>query len=616
MKKLMMMMAVTASAFGVWAAQAKSLVASAELAPMAELTPMVTALGTAMNNPLLPAIALGGAQQMLQQNYGRLRNELPLRWQLYVATDELATIKLGDKDPFKGKSGVVLLYPMADNEATLLQKNAKATKGADGTIRLPAGGARKETCWAKFTADGKYCAFAPTAALAEQAVADFTKRPAPKANKKAHLLRVGVREAGLTALATLVQKVQAEQKGELLKLEKSGNKVLADKVAAFSQATSDEQMKLLKTFAGGMLALDLDDNGISIVGGLRRKPGVQVDQAGVTLPVGAFDGMPMGPNFFLACNRLARFASNFANQEGYARQKALLHDLLQSVPALIDAEAAKNKDLQKYSALIKEVVLACDETLLAFAYPQKADWDSLAVGFDAQKRPAVLGGGDVTAAQSELVVVKKFLARLAAAFTRQWPGSQFLVQKDPSTFVVNWGAIIDYVAAETGTNKRPDQVKDIVQFKKTLTGVLGGLTSEITLAAHGQRADFASPGVKVPSAAAGVGEARFLAAVPEAAKARPGAAFYFTPYAFVRDIVLPQVAKFGDKETVQQVQPLLTALPPAEAKGALAGASWYRQDGSIRFLLRLTGDEVKSIGAAVGAVSAAAATDDDDDDDN
>ena len=124
------------------------------------------------------------------------------------------------------------------------------------------------------------------------------------------------------------------------------------------------------------------------------------------------------------------------------------------------------------------------------------------------------------------------------------------------------------------------------------------------------RGETAAPGVKLAS---GKGEARFLAAVPEAAKTRPGAAFYFTPYAFARDVVLPQIVKFGDKETAQQLQALQAALPPAAANGALAGASWYRPDGSIRFLLRLTGDEVKSIGGVVGALSAQGGDDDDDD---
>lgn len=612
MKKLMMMMALTATAAGLFAAPVKkSLVASAELAPFAELTPMATALGTALNNPMLPAIALGGVQQVLMQNFGRLRSELPLRLQLYIAMDEIQKIDFSAKEPLKGKGDAALLYPIADSEAEFLKKHAGAEKAADGTIRLPPGGTRKEESWVKFTPDGKYCAFASTAALAARAADDFAKRPAPKANKQSHLLRFGVREAGLTAIVTILRQVQEQQQKELLKLGKENQGPLAAKFAAFSKGRWQEQSALLSTFAGGVLALDLDDNGISIVGNLRRKPGVQAAEAGVALPAGALESMPMGPNVFLACNRLAKLAGDCVNQEGFARTKALTHDLLQGLAEAVVVEAQKNKDLQKYVELIKEVVLAADEAVGVFAYPQKADWDAMAIGFDAQKRPAVLGGGQVATVATETTAAKKFLTRLAAALVRQWPGSQFLVQKDPDTFVVNWGSIIDFAAKETGATKDPKQMKDVSQVKKTLAGVLGGLSSEISFASNGQRAVFAAPGVKLAS---GKGEARFLAAVPEAAKTRPGAAFYFTPYAFARDVVLPQIVKFGDKETAQQLQALQAALPPAAANGALAGASWYRPDGSIRFLLRLTGDEVKSIGGVMGALSAQGGDDDDDDD--
>lgn len=611
MKKLMLMMALTVTAAGLFAAPAKqSLVASAELAPFAEITPMATALGTAMNNPMLPAIALGGVQQVLMQNYGRLRSELPLRLQFYVATDELQKIDFTVKDPLKGKGDAALLYPIAENEDEFLKKHAGAEKAADGTIRLPPGGSRKEEIWAKFTADGKYCSFASTAALAARAADDFAKRPAAKAGKASHLLRFGVREAGLAAIVTVLRQIQERQQNELLKCGKKDQGPLADKFAAFTKARTQDQMALLNTFAGGVLALDLDDNGISIVGNLRRKPGVQTAEAGVALPAGALESMPMGPNLFFACNRLAKIAGDCANQEGFARQTALTHDLLQGLAEAVASEAQTNEDLQKYVELIKEVVLAADEALGAIAYPQKSDWDALAIGFDAQKRPAMLGGGQVATAAAEMTAGKKFLTRLAAALVRQWPGSQFLVQKNPDTFVVNWGSIIDFAAKETGATKDPKQMKDVSQVKKTLAGVLGGLSSEISFASNGQRAVFAAPGVKL---AEGKGEARFLAAVPEAAKTRPGAAFYFTPYAFAREIVLPQAVKFGSKEMAQQIQAIQAALPPAAANGALAGASWYRPDGSIRFLLRLTGDEVKSIGGVVGALSAQGGDDDDDD---
>ncbi len=606
MKKLMMIIGLTASAVGLFAAPAQQLVATAELASFAEITPTVMALGQMMNNPLLPTLALGGAQQALAQQYGRLRNDGALVWQVYLDPEALAKADFKDKDPFKGKGAVAFVYPTTETEATLLQKPG-ATKDAAGVIRLPKG---KSATWAKFTADGKFCVFADTAAVAVQAAEDFARRPAKAAGAKAHLLRVDVPEAGVAALLPLIERAQAEQQKNLLSLNEKGP--LMTKVAAYNAVQQAEQQKVLKTFSSATFALDLDDNGISVGGIVRRTPGTVDPAAGVPLPAGALDFMPMGATLLGAYTRLSSLSGSCQDEAGYSRLIACTHELLRGVAPAIDAEAAKNKDLAKWSALIKDVVAAADEALNAAAYPAKGDWDALALGFDPAKRPALLGGGQAKTEARENAAAVKFLNRLATAFARQWPGKALLVKTAENAFVLDWGVLLDVVAAQTGTDKKPKEMKELAKFKQTLAGILGGMTTEISFAGA-QRCAVASPGVKLASQAGG--EGRFAAAIPEAAKVRPAGAFYFTPYAFARDIVLPLVAKYGDKETAQTMTAMQQALPPASEKGALAGAVWVRRDSAIRFILRLTGDEVKSIGAAVGAVSGAAAGDDDDDDD-
>ena len=111
-------------------------------------------------------------------------------------------------------------------------------------------------------------------------------------------------------------------------------------------------------------------------------------------------------------------------------------------------------------------------------------------------------------------------------------------------------------------------------------------------------------------------KAALAAALPEVAQERPAGALFFTPYAFARDVVLPLVAKFGDKDVAAQVQAMTAAMPAAAPNSAFATAGWARKDGSFRVLMRLTANEIKNLGGAFNAFTAAsmsAGADDDDD---
>ena len=615
MKKLMMMMAWTAAAAGLFAAPAKqSLVATAELAPFAEITPTATALGTMMNNPLLPAVTLGGAQQVLVQSYGRLRDDAPICWQLYLAADALKDAKLDDPNAWKNLGSVVMVYPIADDEAALLAKNDGAKKEADGTIRLPVGGTRTEETWAKYTADGTYCAFASTAEAAIRAAKDFSNRKAPPAGRKAsYLVRLSLREKGLAVLADVLEQAQGEQQ-KALKAAGAENP-LAAKLAAFADSRTQSQIKLLRSYVGGMLAFGVDDNGISLVGGLRRKPGLPAIEADLGLPAGAFDAMPAGANLFFAGNRLAQQLGSGDDAASFAQSQAFVRELLKDLTAAVVKEAAKNAGLKKYEELIKDVLGAADEVVASLRYPQAGDWDAVALGFDAQQHPALVTDSKAATTADEVAAGLKFMDRLAAAFARQWPNKVFLKKTGETAYAIDWGMLVDLVAAEAGCDKQEDAAKEIAQVKKIAADLLGGLTTELGFSKNG-RSRLAAKGVKAPAAAAGAGEARFLAAMPEAAKTRPAAALYCTPYALARDIILPAAAKFADeKAEADQLLAIQTALPAAASKGALAAASWLRKDGSCRFVLRLTGDEVKCIGAAVTALTGGDEAADDDDDD-
>ena len=128
----------------------------------------------------------------------------------------------------------------------------------------------------------------------------------------------------------------------------------------------------------------------------------------------------------------------------------------------------------------------------------------------------------------------------------------------------------------------------------------------------GGKAKIAAPGVSIAPAPAGQGAQRLFAAVPEASKGALLGSFYMTPYAIARDVVAPVALKFASAEDAQQYKAVITQLPPAAPGGALAGATWMLKDGTQKFALRLTADEIKTYGAIVNVLASA---DDDDDDD-
>ena len=106
-----------------------------------------------------------------------------------------------------------------------------------------------------------------------------------------------------------------------------------------------------------------------------------------------------------------------------------------------------------------------------------------------------------------------------------------------------------------------------------------------------------------PPAAAPSGEARLVAALPEVAAKRPSSVSYLSLYSLMRDNILPIVMKAMPKET-EEIKPIMSVLPPAGANGAIAGAAWYEKSGSIKFLLRVTKDEIRNYGAAANAIMA------------
>jgi hypothetical protein len=68
------------------------------------------------------------------------------------------------------------------------------------------------------------------------------------------------------------------------------------------------------------------------------------------------------------------------------------------------------------------------------------------------------------------------------------------------------------------------------------------------------------------------------------------------PYSIIRDAVLPIVAKTVAKAERYHYEMMIKAMLPSMPNSAVASALWSDSDGSERFILRVTSNELKSLG--------------------
>ena len=610
MKKTMMMTAALAALACCAGTSTPELVATAEFASFGDVTKKVNALGALINNPIVPMLVLSAGQQQLTQSYGPLRSDAPLHLYVYLKPDVLETAvkknTLG-KDADKTVDTVVV-YPGVDGPAKMAQKHPGCTKEADGTLCLLPGEGNPDPRWVKFTEDGRHCAFAGSAELARRAIADFTQSVAARkaAAAESKLVRLDLTPRGLERLLALKDMLIAQGTKPM-----AGAKPELTRLMEFQKLQQARQDVLLRGLAGVTLLADLNDLGLSFDIRVAAKPDAKrLPAAGFRLPAGALDALPTGATWFGAANP--------SLQGGYFTEEEFRAEIAAGAQVLdrdVMPEIRKNKDAKKYLPLIEEAVAALVECLRTMPYPAAGDWSAAALAFDAGRHPYVVSAGELAKFAESQNVARRFTDRLVAALAKQWPGKTMLTRAADDSVTVDWGAVVDVAAAESGVAAK--NAKEVAQAKKTLADVLGDTKTVCSTAVSGTKATSvtAAPGFKVPSAKSDA-EAVFAAALPEAAKDRPASLFYCAPYAFLRDVALPVAVKFVDKEDAAPYQAMLAGLPAAEPGSALAGAGWAGADGSFRLLVRLTAGEIKNYGAAFNAFTAASMASETDDEDD
>lgn len=574
------------------------LVGYAELAPFNDIMHRAGQVGKMVGNPFAVPMLTGMSQVAMSSKVGPFRLDAPFACCVYVRLREWTrAASQGDQGTATNLWDAVLVYPCRDSAAEMKMRHAGATLEPDGTLRLRKGGLFPSGTWVKFSADGAFCAFARSADMAALGLRDFAASRT-KAEAKRPLARFDLTASGMDALSALFDSPDAVDKGTGIAALLPSEPELGRKLEAFQIRQRAMQRALLARIAGFRLTLDVDEAGFTCDATVLSKPGAPLPKvAGLGLPADALASVPPdAPIFGGQYNLLGD-----ADEKDFRACLALVADL-----ADWGCGKAQNAEsCRKYMPLLKECAGALADVAREAPYPSVADWSVASLAFDAAHHPWL--GFDVECARTKEVgeLMARTWRRLIAALDRQWPGSKMVEERLPAEMVVDLGAVIDVVAAETGTGKDEPSIKAIQNAKKNVASFFGDTKIRRTGKNAGTRTSGSLAGRGVaPRAGASNAETRLAAVLPEVAAERPAGVFYLSLYALLRDEVLPIVEKYAGAKTWAKIGKYEAVLPAARPNGAVAGAVWSRKDGVRRLLVRVTADEVGSFAAAVNACKA------------
>ena len=425
----------------------------------------------------------------------------------------------------------------------------------------------------------------------EVAYADPAKAPRP-------LVRAELTATGLNALEDFLSQAAAE--------EKRARKAMGDEISGFDlfcrllDESNDPSGEIdLRAYSRARIVFDLDGNGLSFDFALEPGPGAKrFPAAGFRLPAGALDGVPDNALCVLAINDMLW---GMCGDE--KMWKASLESSVRFWDGLVN-HLVKKPGVQKYAPFLKDMSSAIAACLRESSFPDPADWSVSAFALGPRREPYVVLDGVSAAARKGDAIDARLLDAVAAAVEKQWPG-RGLVRASAGRLTVDYAAALDVAAAEAQV-KGAD--RELAKAKHRLGAILGSTTGELAvvpLAGTAHAAIYGPAGFSRPALPKPTGEARLAAMLPEAAADRPSCAGWLSCYALARDFVLPVAAEFVSKKDQALYRSMVQALPSAGPASAIAGAYWARTDGSHRFLLRVTADELKNYGAVYNGAAAA-----------
>jgi hypothetical protein len=355
----------------------------------------------------------------------------------------------------------------------------------------------------------------------------------------------------------------------------------------------------LRSYARACLSFDLDKRGLSFDFALEPGPGVKRSPAaGFRLPAGALDGLPDNAPLVLAVNDMLW---------GMCGDEKTWRTSCESSARFWDGlvrHVLKKPGGRKYAPILEGVSAAITSCLREASFSDPSDWTVCAFAFGPRREPYIVQDGVSSSARQGDAIDVRFLDAVAVAAERQWPG-RGLARASSGRLTVDYAAVLDVAAAESGV-KGAD--RELAKAKQRLGAILGSTTGELAILPQAGAAHsfiFGPSGFHRPVSQKPTGEARLAAALPEAVADRPSCLALLSCYALARDYVLPVAVEFAPKGDQTLYRAIVQALPKARQDSAIAGAYWARTDGSHRFLLRITAEELKNYGAVYNVISAA-----------
>ncbi len=417
------------------------------------------------------------------------------------------------------------------------------------------------------------------------------------------LVRVEIAAAGLVALDDyLTQSAEAD---------KRERKAMGDEISGVDlfcrllDENHDPAADIaLRSYARACMSLDLDMGGLSFDFVLEPGPGVKRSPAaGFRLPAGALDGLPDNAPLVLAVNdMLWGMCGDEKTWRASCESSARFWDGLVR-------HVLKKPGGRKYAPFLEGVSAAIASCLRDTPFPDPSDWSVCALAFGPRREPYIVQDGVSSSARQGDAIDARFLDAVAAAVERQWSG-RGLARASSGRLVVDYAAVLDVAAAEAGV-KGAD--RELAKAKQRLGAILGSTTGELAILPQAGKAHsfiLGPAGFRRPVSLKPTGEARLAAALPEAAADRPSCLFVLSCYALARDYVFPVAVDFAPRRDRATYRAIVDALPPAGDGSAIAGAYWARADGSHRFLLRVTAEELKNCGAVCNVAAAVLKGDD------
>ena len=579
----------------VWAAIAveggrpqTELLASVEFASFSAFQQKVADLGATINNPVVSMMAVPAVQNALTERFGRFRQDETIMLLCYADMTAMRKAMAADVGDAGDALDAVLLYPSAEGPKEFIDSHPEAQKKPDGTIELEDG------IVALYAPDGRTCAFASNADAAKRALAS-----ASLSKTAAHpLLRLDVTGVGLDLMADFHQKMieqQAKEMQENMLAETNQASAIVASCLKLQKTASQRQNAKIRSYARLTMSMDLDETGFVFKAEATAKPGAPVSPAaGFKLPAGALDSVPAGAPLFMAANTW--LSGSIQSEQDY---RAVVDDLCGALSAV--STCARDKPNCKCAGTAKELCTVGIDLLKSAPVPAPTDWGVFGLAFGPQQEPYLIGNSVCAQAQQAFEVNGRFCAALAATVEKSWPG---ILRAKGASLTVNWFRLVDALAAAKKPTEKDRQGAD--EVKKAISAIVGGPESEMSSFLASQTAIRFVAGARgfTPPEAAPSGEKRFAAALPEAVAARPSGAFYLSLYSLLRDNALPIAMKVLPQKEKDDMQSILSVLPPAAANGAFVGASWEEKGGS-RWIFRVTKDEIRNIGMAANAIMAA-----------